>query len=67
MVTGGKICARIKESKRYPPNKATQTAGVSISGMTESPADYGIKSRPEFEDYRRGPENLKKVGQEETV
>ncbi len=37
-----------------------ETAGVSISGMSEILADYGIENKLDFEGYRKGAENLKK-------
>ena len=59
----GRVMLAVKKYKKSEVSlgKATEIAGVSISDMIEILADYGIESKLDFEDYRQGLENLRKI------
>lgn len=62
LVERGKISFAVEKykNKEISLGKAAELAGVSIIKMIDILADMGIRNNLEYEDYRRGLENLRK-------
>jgi len=63
LVDLGRLMYAIQDYKtgKISIGKAAELAGISISEMMDVLAEYGIKSRIDYNDYLRGLENLRKA------
>ncbi len=63
MVTRGRILFAVEQYKKGEASvgRAAELAGVRLGQMMTILTEYGVESRIEDEDYRKGLENLRKA------
>jgi predicted HTH domain antitoxin len=63
LVDKGRIMLAVERYRQRKASlaRAAELAGVPVGEMIEILAEYGIESKLEAEDYRRGLEHLRKV------
>ncbi len=63
MVTRGRILFAVEQYKKGEASlgRAAELAGIALGQMMTILTEYGVESRIEEEDYRKGLESLRKV------
>ena len=63
LVNRGRLVYAIDSYKKGNASlgKAAELAGVTISQMMDLFVEFGVESNIEFDDYKKGLENLRKI------